>query len=194
MRALILGMVALLSGCVSTRVSTTWTNRRVEEVPKKVLVTADAPMASVRHRLEEELADKLRDKGFVAVPYTRLNPIAPKPKPEAIQDVLEKGNFDGLLVSRYVGSTQEVDYSPGMGWYGYGPYYGPYSYWGGYWNVTEAAHIETTLYGTEGSRPEPIWSGSSSTFASGAYGTAMSTSDIRHFSKVIANRLTRDLG
>ncbi len=181
------GACLLCAGCASTHVATTYTNDALtERLPTKILVAADVPTAAARHEMERQLADDLSKAGVQAVPYTSLETSGETPSESDVQTAARSQGFDGVLSSRLVGTSPHYTYMPG--------YYGMYGWgYGGYWGPIPAAQIETDLFRIGPDQPQLIWSGATSTLSSGASGTTMDRRDIDHYSKVVTNRLRRDV-
>jgi len=92
---------ALLAGCSSTRIVTSWHD---ESVPsgtiKKPLVLALANKQVIRARLEDELVRALRASGVDAMQSYRVFPDLNAATPETIKDRLPELDRDSVLVTR----------------------------------------------------------------------------------------------
>jgi hypothetical protein len=156
-------------------------------------VVAFVPSQATREQVQSQLAAKLRQAEVEAVPITQVVPPGTSLTRENIEQALRQGGFDGLLISRYKRTTENVNYVPGAAWDwgGYYSLYGPYA--AGYWTVTPQAQMETSLFDARGEKGALIWSGTSATAESGAGGSTISNQDIAHYAAVIVGRLNKDV-
>lgn len=107
-----------------------------------VLVLAVAQKKTARLKFEDEFVKALTKHGVRAVASHTLVPKA-KAEPEEIIAAAEKANLDTILVTRYIGETNEEVYHPGTVYYGVTPAYGAgynRGFGGYYWHAYEVAY------------------------------------------------------
>ena len=161
----------LCGACASTKLAQVWKAPQPGPPAKKVLVVAVVPQPQQRRTLEGEFVELLKARGLEAAPGSEL---APEGKPLAragVEELVRRGGYDAVLVSRYAGTNTTATYVPGgtvgdpmgMGFYGYYDALYPTVYSPGALVQNETVNVETMLYRTEG-KGELVWSTTSETF------------------------------
>jgi len=165
--------LALVAGCSTTRLSDHWRDPSWNEPPlHNVLVVVIRSEAGRRRIWEDALVATLRDRGIAATPSYRTFPDQ-VPDEDAIEDLMQKTNYDGILMTRRLGAQEYLHYVPptyvavpgGRRW---GGFYGRYhSYWGtayspGYTEAEVVVRNEVTVWDARDDG-RMIWSGTAST-------------------------------
>lgn len=183
-----------LAGCqTSTTVANTWRNPQyTQAVPRRVLVAALVPDATIRAQLETELATRISQRGVEAVPLTRFIQPTAQLTQESVVNVAHQNKFEGLLVSRFKGTQERVYFNPpswgwGYGWGDYWGFYGPPIYEPGWVDVYHEHNMETVLFDTARG-DQLVWAANSRTLDTGR-----PERDIPKFAAVVVKRLDRDL-
>jgi len=107
-----------------------------------VLVLAVTRKKTARVKFEDAFASALARHGVQAVASHTLVPRA-KAEPEEIIAAAQKANLDTILVTRYIGKSNEEVYHPGAVYYGVTPAYGAgynRGFGGYYWHAYEVAY------------------------------------------------------
>lgn len=134
MRALWVGVLALLVGCATTQVRGTWA---APEQPswQRVLVVGMAAETTWARSFESSMTERLRDAGLDAVPLSEVevNGLREKTAQESraeIEALVAEHGFDAVLVGHLSGVDLEVEpnYTPTLT---FGPWWG--HAWGGWW-------------------------------------------------------------
>jgi hypothetical protein len=188
-------LLLFAAGCASTQVTSSWRNPSFAgQVPRNVLVLASIPDLPIKQQVEQAGAAKLNSMGIRATPAFSVMPASTAPTRDSVHAALEKYNFDGLFLSSYKGTTQDVSYVPPAG-YVYGPYLGWGWGWGGagyyapgYVQSTPETQMQTTLFDVRGNG-QIIWSATSSSISSGS-----SQSDVNTFVSTVVGRMGNELG
>jgi hypothetical protein len=158
-------------GCASTKLADVWKAPDPGTPPRKVLVVAVVPSQTNRRMMEGELAERLQQRGLKAVSISSLTPEGPPPDRAQVEALVQRDGFDAVIVSRYAGAEDSVEYVPGgpvgnpamMGFYGYYGALYPTVYTPGAVIQNETVHVETMLYRAQG-KGELVWSTTSQTF------------------------------
>jgi hypothetical protein len=174
--ALLLGAllsVALLAGCSTTRITDHWRDPAWNEPPlHNVLIMVVRKDPARRRIWEDAWVDALHKHGITATPSYRSFPDE-VPSEDAIDDVMRNTNYDGIILSRNLGSREYLHYVPpsyvtypvGHRW---GGFYGRYhTYWGtsvtpGYVEPEVVVHNEITVWDARADG-KMVWSGTAST-------------------------------
>jgi hypothetical protein len=164
MSVVLLALVALSSGCATTRVTETWRNPVLAQTPppQNVLVVVISPTESSRRRFEDALVKELRNKGVQAFPSLQvLSDGLPKDREKLRLFVQEKG-FDSVLVSRMTDIDEEIRYDRAMGPYDYYHFFYGRAFYGPDYTVYETAKIDTSLFDARG-EGKLLWSATTET-------------------------------
>lgn len=141
-----------------------------EAPPRKVLVVAVSPNASMRVAFEDMIAGELSLHGTPAVASHVIFPDLPKERGPFEAKLREEG-FDAVTVSRLVGKSDKVEWKEATGIYQ--PEYLGRDIWGGYWYSYEQAflpgylenelrvRVRTDLWRASSKDKGPAWSGTS---------------------------------
>jgi hypothetical protein len=155
-----LASLALAIGaCSSTQMTNTWKDPAAAGTQlSKVAVVAMAKDEAIRRMTEDDMANQL---GPRTVPsYQVLGNVNLKDR-EAVAAKLKREGFDGVLIMRLAGVTEQV--TPGMGPYGTFNSYYPYAYGSVYGpEIDTKVHVVSSLYSLSDSKM--IWAGTSQTF------------------------------
>lgn len=121
---LIAACAALLAGCATTKLESTWKAPEVGSIKfTKVLVIGISPVASLREPLEDKIKAQITRIPAIAS-YELLPEVADQVNPEKIREVIAAHDIDGIITLRMIGMNDEVTYHPG----GYVPtYYSSFS-------------------------------------------------------------------
>lgn len=166
---LAIATTALLMGCSSTRLVTSWRDPSVsvtEGSLNKVLFIALLKDEATRRAAEDELVSRSKAQGVASYTYFGNN-IEAINAPGMNEQMIKDG-IDGVVILRLVDLTKEQTYVPGTV---YPSYYGsPYGYYGyaapmyydpGYVRTDVTYTIETNIYGTK--QGKLVWTGTTST-------------------------------
>ena len=157
----------LISGCVSTKITSSWREPDksvVVEKLNKVLVVALFKDETSRHRAEDQMAGYLSGKGIAS--YNYLDASFNKANEELLRRKIKADGFDGAVTMRLVDVEKEKTYTPGnislypqyyRNFSGY--YHRSWSNYStpGYYTTTKVYTIETNVYSIKEDRI--IWSG-----------------------------------
>lgn len=169
-----LGGALLLSGCTSTKFTTTWTAPDVQQLRIEPGATVGAlvmyPDASVRRAAEDALAAELSKRGVQGVAaYTLLGETDARDE-EAVRAAFRKSGAAAVVVMRGIGEQTEVDYRaptyytvPTYSGF-WGGYYGPgwsTVYEPGYLRTSKIVTVETLVYDLTSN--QLVWGGRSRT-------------------------------
>jgi hypothetical protein len=147
---LLTGFLALiLSGCsANSEIIHSYVNPDLAKMDLHgVLVVAVAREQSGRVTFEDEFTRALKQNGVQAQASHTLVPEA-KASADQIIAAAEKADLDTILVTRYIGESEDQVYHPGTVYYGVTPAYGAgyYGGFGGYY-----AHAYEVAY------EQPVW-------------------------------------
>ena len=168
---LVLVIVPLFSGCVSTTKQASWTNpERAGQKIRSVFIIGAAREELTRRLFEDELARRLAAVGVKGITsYQRMDLDALEDKQTTIAKVKELGT-DGVIIAKVVGERAERVVNPGYTQVRGSPYYPSHfrDHWHDYYRsnysvvsqpptVTDyqVAIVETNLYGADAGM---IWS------------------------------------
>jgi hypothetical protein len=155
------GLAFAMSGCASTDMTSTWTDPAAKGASlSKVAVVCLTKDEGLRRMAEDTAASQL--KGAQAVPsYQVLGDTDIKDR-EAVKAKLKEQGFQGVLLMRLAGVTEQISpvtYGTFDGYYGWaaGAVYDP-----AYLQTDTVVHVISNLYSLE--EDKLIWSGVSQTF------------------------------
>ncbi len=149
-------------GCApSTMMENTWVEPSVKETGikpfQKLMVVAFLKDESTRRIAEDKMVKAIKTPSIAS--YTLIS--GPNVSKEEIQDKLNEGGFDGMVIMRLAEIERSASYVPGPyaygGWYGYYGYAAPMYYSPGYYVTDKIYYVETMIYSLE---PDKLlWSG-----------------------------------
>lgn len=136
--------ILALAGCGSnSEITHSYVDPKIGELDLEgVLVLAVAQKKTARVKFEDEFVAALAKHGVRALASHTLVPKA-KAEPEEIIAAAKKENLDTILVTRYIGESNEEVYHPGTVYYGVTPAYGAgynRGFGGYYWHAYEVAY------------------------------------------------------
>jgi len=178
--SLAMAAMALVSGCVSTKLVHTWAMPGFDKASvKKVLVFGVSPNIALRRSYEDSFSVELEKLGYQTVSGYLWAPDSAHFDRDAIIAKIKEKGVTHVVVTRLV-DVKEVEtyHAPttvGVGYGGYGPgYYGSWSsYYSvgystvvspGYTTVDKVVTLETNFYDAEKAEKGLIWSGESATW------------------------------
>ena len=165
---------ALIGGaCIApTNLTAVWKAPDAAAVKfQKVIVAAQTPDETRRRNIESYLAKRLSN---ASPSYSVLAADEVKSADKAKAKIVA-GGFDGAVIVRYVGVTQQTTYVPGTSYWGGAPYGSMYGYWGygwgavydpGYLVTDTVVSLETNVYAV--ASDALIWSSRSETISPGS--------------------------
>jgi len=169
---LLLTLATLTGGCSTARLASNWIDPAYTAGKfKKVLILGLAPQEGTRNMLEGRMVEEFKKQGVEAVASTTVMPGDRQPTKDDVKAVVEGQGFDGVLISRLIGSRDEVSYTPPTYAVPYPYYNGLYSYYGtvgpmvyspGYIDQYRVYTIETNVYTVRDAKL--VWSVVSETF------------------------------
>lgn len=167
-------LAALCSACITTRLVDTWRDPAYSGPPlHKVLACGLHPDEATRRLLTDAAVKELQARGVEAVACYRVLPEGRRPTPEELHEAVRNVGAEGAVVTRYVGTHEEIRYEPAS-YVGFGaPYWGPfYSSYGSMWDYVAApgyleadiaVRLVTNIYRVDDGG-QLLWSGTSDTF------------------------------
>ncbi len=144
----------------------------------KVLIAAQSSDQTRRRVVEDYLAKRIANS---TPSYQFLNEADVKDQAQA-KAKIAAGGFDGALIVRFVGTSKEETYVPGMSYWGPAPYSTMWGYWGygwgsvyspGYMVTDTVMTLESNVYNV--TRNELIWSSRSETMNAGSVDELMTS-------------------
>jgi len=189
--------LTLFTGCGSSRVSEHWRDPAWSgPALRNVLVMVVRKEPARRRIWEDAFVDALRERGITATPSYRTFPDS-VPSEDAIDDVMRETSYDGIVLSRRLGTEELRHYvPPTYVAYGGGPrwgrFYGSYrSFYGAVYQpgYIEAERVVTNEITVWDARKDGnmVWSGTSQTSnPQNANDLASSLAD------VVVSRLAKD--
>lgn len=193
---LVLAVALVLAGCgATTRLGDVWSEQEVAPTPfTNVLVLGIGAETTGRRLFEDRFADALLARGTAAMPSYRLLPSEQQLSEAEIAGVVERGSFDGVVVTRLLAVDEQEEYVPprssvsvGMG----GGYYGYYgssfgvNYSPGYVSSTTIVRLETRIF--QVASGGLVWMASSNTFQ-----PSSNEDTVHSVTKAIVDRLAKD--
>jgi len=166
-------VTALLSGCSTTTLLTSWSDSRAQShTLKKPLVVAIVKTPLIRKKLEDEFVKSFQKIGVNAVSSYTIFPEMNDLAPDSVKGKLPSLGRDSILVIRLLDVKQETVHVPGRtDVYGGPAYYGSY---GGYYsnsvsivstpacNYVEKFYVaETTIF--DAIEGKMVWTGATET-------------------------------
>ncbi len=167
-------LALLAAGCgTTTKVSLAWKDPAFADAGfDRILVIGIGENDVNRRVFEDHFAQLLDGRGVNASASYSLLPNTARLAEGAIREAVEGGHYDGVLITRLIGETQETEYIPPRTYtvpttY-YGGYYGYYNRsWDvvhepGYYKTNTIVRLETNFYDVASGTL--IWSGLSDTW------------------------------
>ncbi len=187
-------MVAFGVSCATkTRVSSQWLSPDYEGGPMhRILVVGVAETPLGRRTYEDRFAEALRAGGADAVSSYQLLPSRDRLTKEALEGVVRREGFDGVIVTRLLEVAEETTYVPpsshvvhSAGYYGYYGRHYDVVHTPGYTRTTEIVRLETRLWNADDA--QLAWGITSDTF------DPTSTTDaIASVTKKLVKKLSED--
>ena len=191
-----------LLGCVSapTSLDAQWVNPQFAGKPplRSVLVMGITKDPTNRRIFEDQMVAQLGTRGVKAVPSYRFAPDVGAVEQVKLEQAVKQAGVSGVLLSRVVNVTEQLNVSPGMVMgppmgYGFGGFYG---YYGGMWATSY--YVPPTVYTTQHVAADTrlfetanytlVWSASTTTTPSGGSVESM----LQQFSQLIVDSLAKD--
>ena len=184
-----LGVLAagvLAASCATTDMTSTWTDPNAKHAAlSNIAVISMTPDPGLRRMAEETAAAQM--KGAHAVPSYQVLSDADLRDREVVKVKLKEAGFDGVLIMRVTGVSEQVSMVGGP----YGSFDAYYNYAGstlaspGYLKTDKIVHVLSNLYSLEENKL--IWSGVSETFD-----PSSTKSFVKDVSKAVAKSLHKD--
>jgi hypothetical protein len=162
-----LAVLAGVSLMAAPQLKSSWRNFDPAATPvSKVVVIGFTTEQATRRSMEDALTTEIRKNGGTAEPSYTLVPGALPKDPSAMKEQIGTAGFDGAVVVRVAGVSQEQAWDPGYvavmpTSYGsvwtYWGYWGPYAWDPGYLRTNTVVRIEIVAYAV--GRDMLIWSG-----------------------------------
>ena len=198
--ALIFGALLLGACAAPTVLNTQWVNPQFVGKPpmRSVLVLGITKDPTNRRIFEDQMVAKLGARGVRAVPSYRFAPDAGAVEQVRLEQVVKEAGVSGVLLSRVVNVTEQLNVSPGMVTgppmgYGFGGFYG---YYGGMWATSY--YMPPTVYTTQHVAADTrlfettnftlVWSASTTTTPSGGSVESM----FQQFGQLIVDSMAKD--
>ena len=200
-RAALLFGVALLGACAApTVLNTQWVNPQFAGKPpmRSILVLGITKDPNNRRNFEDQMVAQLAARGVKAVPSYQFAPDAGAVEQVKLEQVVKESGVAGVLLTRVVNVSEQVNVSPGMVMgppmgYGFGGFYG---YYGGMWATsyyvppmvytTQHVAADTRLFET--ANFTLVWSGATTTTP----GSGSVESMFQQFTKLIVDSMAKD--
>lgn len=174
-KLLALAIILVLSSCSSVKVTDSWKGDNLNTLSgKKILVVARSDDMVTRQRFEQEIANKLREKGIDATesytkfPSMKHNQKRSEAEIQQVVQIIKNEGFSGILLTVLKDKSKEIvtsetggytsgGYYPSHygGYYGgfggyYGSVYSPYGYgYGGSYVPSETRTYTSETYALE---------------------------------------------
>lgn len=165
----VIGVVVLAGAMLiaAPKLKSSWRNPDPAASPvSKVIVIGFTREQATRRSMEDALTAEIRKNGGSAEPSYSLVP-GPLPKePASLKDKIAAAGYDGAVVVRVTGVSNEQYWNPGFAPVMPSYYYSPWSYWNywypyawdtGYLQTDTTVQIETIVYALKGE--VMVWSG-----------------------------------
>jgi hypothetical protein len=200
-RTTLILVAALLGACAApTVLNTQWANPQFAGKPpmRSILVLGITKDPNNRRNFEDQMVAQLATRGVKAVPSYRFAPDAGAVEQVKLEQAVKEAGVSGVLLTRVVNVTEQVNVSPGMVMgppmgYGFGGFYG---YYGGMWATSY--YMPPTVYTTQHVAADTrlfetgnytlVWSASTTTTPSGGSVGSM----FEQFSKLIVDSMAKD--
>jgi len=195
----IVGVVALLTSCDSTRIVSSYEAPNQEKVYSNIYVVGISGESMPENMMEDVMVRQLEQKGFVAAAdedtFDPKMDITDENKSK-VEGKLDSRGYDALLTFSLVDVDEELDYvqgaySPGYyptayGYYnnywGYYTHYAPAAYSRGYYTSETVYHMEANLYDVESGKL--VWAARSETIE-----PASATTLSKNFAQTVVDEL-----
>ena len=192
---------AALAGCAApTVLSTQWMNPQAAGRPpmRSILVMGITKDPTNRRVFEDQMVAQLAARGVKAVPSYQFAPNAGAVEQVKLEQVVKEAGVAGVLLTRVVNVSEQVNVSPGMVMgppmgYGFGGFYG---FYGGMWATSYV--VPPTVYTTQHVAADTrlfetanftlLWSGSTTTTPTGSSVESL----FQQFSQLIVGALAKD--
>jgi hypothetical protein len=182
-----LGLAMTAMGCASTEMTSTWTDPSAKGAAlSKVAVVCLTKDPGLRRTAEDTAASHLA--GAQAIPSYRVLGDTDLKNREAVKETLRAQGFEGVLVMRVTGVSEQVTAYDGP----YGTFDGYYDWAGaavyapGYLETDTIVHVVSNLYELR-DQNKLIWSGVSQTFD-----PSSAKSFMNDVSKAVAKSVEKD--
>jgi hypothetical protein len=160
-------VLIFLSGCTSTKITSSWSEQDKQVIIKnlkKVLVVALFKDETSRRKAEDEMVSYMNGKGVVSYDYLDKN--ISTQNEDAIRDKIKADGFDGAITMRLVDVDKQKEYTP-RNFSSYPSYYRNFSgyyyhNWAynstpGYTTTTTTFTVETNVFSIK--EDKIIWTG-----------------------------------
>ena len=165
--------VSLLTGCATTRMTSTWTDENYKgQVLDQIFVIGVSSSEGSRRSFEDRFVEGLAEIGIEASASHTVLPSGEKLQEGSIQSAAETAGADAVLITHVVGEETEQRWNPPVyhtvpgyyrgGYYGYYTSVFDYTHSPGYYTSHTILKLETNLYDVESGNM--IWSGRSESF------------------------------
>jgi hypothetical protein len=191
-----LATALVLAACgATTRLGDVWSEQQVTPTPfTNLLILGIGTETTGRRSFEDRFSEALLARGTASTASHRLLPSERQLSESEIAGVVERGGFDGVVVTRLLAVDEKEEYVPprssvsvgmGRGYYGhYGSSFGV-NYSPGYVSSTTIVRLETRVFQvTSGG---PVWMATSETFQ-----PSSDEDVVNSVSKAIVSRLAKD--
>ena len=156
-----LAIATLTMGCASTEMTGTWTDPSAKGAAmSKIAVIAMSKDPGLRRMAEDATAAQMT--GAQAVPSYQILGETDLKDRTAVKAKLRDAGFNGVLIMRLAGVTEQVDAVPYGTFDGYYGWAGDAVYGPGYLETDTVVHVVSNLYSLE--QNKLVWSGTSQTF------------------------------
>jgi hypothetical protein len=157
-----------LAGCVSTALVDQWKDPAYNGPPAHKLLVVGVQHDQGRRRVwEDAMVAALGRRGVQSEPSYLVFPDK-APKPEDLNSMASRDNFDGVVATHFVRERQHIEsypmggFGPGWGWGGWGPGWG----WGWepwdsptYIDTSYRTDYQTDVYTVDADGGKLIWTG-----------------------------------
>ena len=200
-RATLALLAAALAGCAApTVLNTQWMNPQAAGRPpmRSILVMGITKDPTNRRVFEDQMVAQLAARGVKAVPSYQFAPNAGAVEQVKLEQVVKEAGVAGVLLTRVVNVSEQVNVSPGMVMgppmgYGFGGFYG---FYGGMWatsyvvppQVYTTQHVAADTRLFETANFTLLWSGSTTTTPTGSSVESL----FQQFSELIVGALAKD--
>jgi predicted GNAT family acetyltransferase len=167
-------LIALISGCASTKISQSWVEPQNTKQYRNLLIIGVAESEQNRRAYESYFVENLQDIKVEAEASYRLMGNQ-KIERANVEKAIKGTGIDGVIVTHLVSVDEDTIYRPTVNYmpaYGTGYYGGLYTYYPhvstyvsspGYYTTHETYIIETNLYDVESE--ELVWSARTRSFS-----------------------------
>lgn len=198
----LIGIIALLTSCDSTRIISSYEAPNNEEVYTFLYVVGISGESMPEDMMEDVMVNELERKGVVAAAdkdtFDPEMEVTDENK-ALVEEKLDNRGYDALLTFSLVNVDEELDYVQGAYYPGYYPaaygyynnywgyynYYAPAAYSRGYYTSQTVFHMEANLYDVESGKL--VWAARSETIE-----PATATTFSKNFAETVAKKLVDD--